>query len=493
MEAVAANIQLLENPPRLVPRAFNVVKNGFPPLIDINLIAFLVGTDTEAADVLENWGSDLPERFRSIKLTRKQRVHLQRRRLLLRNRRIVSGYELLDNELRRKLGGDGAPDGVPPTWLTVGKWTARTIGDLLDGHIPVPQNQRTARLLVRRLLRVIAQWRTISMGRALVLGNREIFAQVGSALAVFVNMDFDTKKLDFAGFVGQYGRRLIGLNDPDVPDELPISITAATRDPLSDSILRALHAYYRAIDASPELERGKWVQAGNLHLAAYEQRVAQTFVDLGLAARTGLSLKLLLAGPPPERAPESAALGPRPRDMLLEPGFVVRAVDLAAAAFATRYIVALAVGRPAGPQRAPLVFAPADSLDLRGTEIRDYARTVVYKKYEEDEKREKDAAGHALRRIWISLDRADGVSNRCRVRDWRTYAARINYIANLFLVSAFEQRFAEPVFDEVELRSFLSGRLTDEEEIELTNEQAVEVARLRAQPHTSRGFSAPAE
>ena len=487
MEAIATNIALLENPRRLVPRAYDVVEDRpFPPEPTIRVMSFLVGTDKEAADVLEDWEPDLPERFRSIRLTRAQRAQLQRRRLLLRNRRIVSGYEILDRRLRTKLAGGGPEADVPPTWLTVGKWTARTIGDLIEGDIAVPPRRRTARLVVRWLLRRIARGRAIPMGRVLVLGNREIFAQVASVLTTFLATEFLTPELNFTKFVEKYGDKLIGLNDPDRPDELLISITAATRDPLSDSLLRTLHSYYRAIDAADAIGRSKWVQAGNLHLAAYEQRVAQTFVDLGLTVRPDRALERLLAGLKPPGRPDLLRLGQRPLDMLEEGGVFTRAVELVVAAFATRYILAIGVGRPAGHREPPLVFAPAEPLDLLAPATAAYARAIAADK-------DTDAA-QALRRIWVALDRADGVSDRCRVRDWRTYSARVSYIANLFAVSATTAEFTEAVFDDGELRSYLEGRLPPGDEVMLTDDQYRAVQDLLSTPHEEpHGLLAAAE
>jgi hypothetical protein len=487
MEAVATNIALLENPQRLAPRAYDVIDGGrFPPEPTTTLMSFLVGTDREAADVLEDWEPDLPQRFRSIRLTRAQRAHLQRRRLLLRNRRIVSGYEILDRRLRTKLAGTGPETDVPPTWLTVGKWTARTIGDLIEGDIPVPAKQRTARLLVRWLLRRVAQRRTIPMGRVLVLGNREIFAQVASVLTTFLATEFPHAGLNFTEFVEEYGDKLIGLNDPDLPDELLISITAATRDPLSDSMLRTMHAYYRAIGAPDAVGRGKWVQAGNLHLAAYEQRIAQTFVDLGLTMRPGRALGKLLVGLSPPQRSDMLKLGQRPLDMLEEGGLLTRLVELVAAAFATRYILAIGVGRPAGHREPPLVFAPTEPLDLLAPTMTAYARAIAV---------DKDAeAAQSLRRIWVALDRADGVPERCRVRDWRTYSARVSYIANLFAVSATTAEFADAVFDEEDLRSYLEGRLPRGNEVMLTDDQYRAVQDLLSTPHEEpHGLLAAAE
>jgi hypothetical protein len=60
-----------------------------------------------------------------------------------------------------------------------------------------------------------------------------------------------------------------------------------------------MYAYYRAV-GEPDLgKRDIWILIGNLHLAAYEQHVAQTFVDLGLSVRPGKELRQLLSLDPP--------------------------------------------------------------------------------------------------------------------------------------------------------------------------------------------------
>lgn len=254
MESSGANIILIDEG-WLVPRALDVTTpHGGLPEITMKTVSILVGTDREAVDVLQDWESNVPDHYKPIGLTLKERNKLQRSRLFLRNRRIVSGYELLDRQLRAKLGGGNA-DAVPPTWLTIGKWTAKTIGDLLYGDIPIPQQRWSLRKPLRFLLRLHSQLRTLAMGRILILGNREIFAQVASALVTFTDTNFCEKGLNFLDFAGKYGKTLLGQNQPNIADELPFPISAATRDPLSDSMLRALHSYYRAIDASPEQER----------------------------------------------------------------------------------------------------------------------------------------------------------------------------------------------------------------------------------------------
>jgi hypothetical protein len=431
-------------------------------VIDQEAVSILVGTDREAADVLQDWDNDLPQGLLSIELNVRQREILQRRRLFLRNRRIVSGYELLDRQLRSKLQGEkpGAP--MPPTWLTVAKWSANAIGLLLTGEIPVPRRRRAVRRLVRSLLGALGSRRTIPMGRVFLLGNREIFAQVASALAIFCTIHFDELGLNYSAFVGKYGDQLLGLHGANIADELIFPISATTRDPLSDSMLRALHSYYRAIDSTSDVERAKWVLTGSLHLAAYEQRVAQIFLDVGLGADPGRRLRKLLGGLPPLNSPDRE-LHNRPLDMLGEDDFLRRATDLATAAFSTCYVLTLPVG--SGPEQQR-VFAPADSLELVTSKLVDFAKEVTKEKPSE--------AAQALQRIWFALDRADGRSDRCRVQDWRDYSARMSYVANLFVVAANppeRDRFTTPVFTDEDMTEFLSGRLIRDPGIVLNDRQ----------------------
>jgi hypothetical protein len=487
MESSGANIILIDEG-WLVPRALDVTTpHGGLPEITMETVSILVGTDREAVDVLQDWESNVPDHYKPIGLTLKERNKLQRSRLFLRNRRIVGGYELLDRQLRVKLGGGNA-DAVPPTWLTIGKWTAKTIGDLLYGDIPIPQQRWSLRKPLRFLLRLHSQLRTLAMGRILILGNREIFAQVASALITFTNKDFDEKGLNFLDFAGKYGKTLLGQNHPDIAYELPFPISAATRDPLSDSMLRALHSYYRAIDASPEQERTTWVLTGNLHLAAYEQHVAQTFLDLGLKLRTRKALSNLLDGFKLQNVPPAESARNRPLDMVTEARFAVRLIDLAAAAFVTRYILSIRIGPADEYDMEPdQVFAPANPLHQCNE-----ADETITKLIDRNEVGE-NPAGESLRRIWFALDRAAARPDRCRVRDWRNYASRISYIANLFTFSINNNSmFNQPALSIDELHDFLAGRLPKKDGIPLNPAQCEVVRSLKDAKKSPPGFDAAA-
>jgi hypothetical protein len=153
--------------------------------------------------------------------------------------------------------------------------------------------------------------------------------------------------------------------------------------------------------------------------------------------------------------------------MLMEDMFGIRVMDLAAAALASNYILTLQVGATHEHDvESGQVFAPTDPLD----QVEDAVKTLMTLVDESESESEK--AGECLRHIWVALDRADGHPDRCRVRDWRNYNARISYIANLFAVSVRDPTlFNQPVLSEHELRKVLAGRLIKEDGIKLTPRQ----------------------
>jgi hypothetical protein len=187
-----------------------------------------------------------------------------------------------------------------------------------------------------------------------------------------------------------------------------------------------------------------------------------------------------------------------------ESGLLGRLVDLVAAAFATRFVLAL----PVGAKNAK-VFAPAQPLtsslprlledvgvssaiparrqlraDLRAAESPPAPETAEpgVSAQVEPEKPGEDV-GESLERLWLAIDRAEGVPDRTVVHDWRNYQARLSYIANLFVVSEGEAEFRQPVFPPEEEREYLEGLISSG--IELTSSQA-EVARRILQERQSQ-------
>jgi hypothetical protein len=61
------------------------------------------------------------------------------------------------------------------------------------------------------------------------------------------------------------------------------------------------------------------------------------------------------------------------------------------------------------------------------------------------------------------------------VRDWRHFPYRVNYIANLFVISrskAYRAIFQRPVLDVADMRQFLSGELPARLGVKLSPAQA---------------------
>ena len=413
------------------------------------MVADIFDRQNAETDLRRDWSSRPPRWYRNIGLSGHELRKLQDLSLFLRNRRIVSGYELLDRALRARLSPDST-DAVPPTWLTVGKWTAKVIGDLIGDRIALPDRERTIRMVVRYLLVHLFGSRTIPMSRILVMGNRVIFSQVGSLIAELLNIDFEgDHNLRYPQFVFQYGDQLQGAADETAGHMI--------RNPLSDSMLRAAHAYYRAM--GPSSDQDTWILVGNLYLAAYEQHIAQLFVDKSLSYHPRHVVKQMFKHPGSHASWHKETTGSGLLDMGLEGLLPGRLLNILAASFATRFILSFRVGnsssKPSRRNEERMTLAPAYPLDQAQL-------CIGVDKYVHSLPDPHSYAAERLKAVWSALDYADGDADRTPVRDWRNFTYRVNYIANLFVISQLEPNrriFLEPVLEEAEMKEFLSGEL----------------------------------
>jgi hypothetical protein len=445
MNETVATIKLQLRKHRLSPKACQANSSN----VNSRLINDILDHSNEITDLRRDWSSLGPERFGGVVLSSHDRRKLQNLSLLLRNRRIVCGYELLDNALRKKLSPDN-PNAIPPTWLTVGKWTARAIGDLLDDKIPLTHKERQIRMAVRYLLVHLARARVMPMCRILVMGNRVIFAQVGGLIAELLTIDFEQNyNRSYPQFLLCYENRLHNaIQDAAGP---------AIRDPLSDSMLRAAYAYYRAMDAADD--PNTWILVGNLQLAAYEQHIAQFFIERSMSFRPGSAVKALFKDPrsnPDLHIPHADS---PPMDMGLEGWTVARMVNVLAATFATRFILSFPVG--ISGSTSPLfekdgkILAPAYPFDKAQLSVA--LNSYVYKLANPGSQ-----AAESLKEVWSALDYAYGAAHRTSVRDWRNYPYRVSYIANLFIIcqsEGYRDIFQKPVLCKRDMERFLSGNL----------------------------------
>jgi hypothetical protein len=423
------------------------------------LVNDIMDNSSAMTDLRTDWSSLTPESFGGVKLSSHDRRKLQNLSLLLRNRRIVCGYQLLDNALRERLS-PGNPGAVPPTWLTVGKWTARAIGDLLDDKIALTRRERQYRMAVRYLLTSLFRARVMPMGRILVTGNRVIFAQVGGLIAELLSIDFQQDyHRCYPQFLLEYEDRL----------RRAVQATAGRviRDPLSDSMLRAAYAYYRAMDAADDPDT--WILVANLHLAAYEQHIAELFVHKSMSFRPRSAVKALFKNPRSDPRLHLADPDSLPMDMGLEGLTIMRIFNVLAAAFATRFILSFPVGLSGQtqPRKDGEVLAPAYPFDKAGF-------SAAVEKYVYELTSSGSPAAKSLEEVWTALDYAYGAAHRTRVRDWRNYPYRVSYIANLFVIcqsESYREVFQRPVLDKTEMKEFLSGNLPPKLGVKLNRKQ----------------------
>jgi hypothetical protein len=431
-----------------------------PPLgwtsVGRTFIDTIYDADHEAADLRRDWEISPPAGYRMLGLSRRKLKKLQTLSMLLRNRRIVCGYQLLDDRLRRRFAQNDLR-AVPPTWLTVGKWVAKGIGDLLDDTIPIPHSEERLRRLVRFLLVNLFRSRRMPMGRILVMGNRVIFAQIGRLISELLDLPFgEDYSLDYPEFVLKYGGRLQRSYEE--------AVRPSARDPLSDSMLRAAHAYYRAMDRSCGQERDSWILVGNLHLGAYEQHIAELFLEKSLSFSPASALRQLFKNPRSSTLFQEEVASIWTLDMGLEGGILTRILNAVAAAFATRYILSFRIGvsgKRARRSVASEVLAPP--YEFSKIDLHYAVDKSVYSLLDSPLE-----SAQSLLSVWSALDYAHGKEDRTLVHDWRQFPYRISYIANLFVISQFEpyrSRFLEPVLSQADVQVILQGHLPGKSKI----------------------------
>jgi hypothetical protein len=457
MTELITSVRPLLRKGHLSPRACQVDVSS----VNAKMVSDIFDENHAITDLRRDWSSSPPRWYKHIDLSPHQLRRLQDFSLLLRNRRIVCGYELLDGELRAKISPN-SPEAVAPTWLTVGKWTAKVIGDLIDDKIFVTHQERPIRMLVRYVLVHLFRARIMPMCRILVMGNRVIFAQVGSLIAEWLDLDFGGDyRQPYPIFVALYGAKLRSAADKTVGHMI--------RDPLSDSMLQAAYAYYRAIGSSDD--RDTWILIGNLYLAAYEQHIAQLFIEKSLSFRPRHAVKQLFRHPRSNASWHEAAADSWPLDMGLEGRLPTRMLNVLAASFATRFILSFPVGisgsEPPRREKEGTILAPAYPFDRvqLSMDVDRYVHSLPDPGSE---------AAENLKAVWSALDYAYGDANRTPVRDWRHFSYRVSYIANLFVLSqskVYRRIFLKQVLEEADMKEFLDGQLPCRLGVRLNREQ----------------------
>lgn len=242
-------------------------------------------------DLLE-WDPDVASRECTV--ARVQSIAFSPMDRRLRNELITRSYYDLATEMATLVGTDA-------TWTTFGHWASHTIGSFLT--LPVPF-----------LGRIIA--------RSFGYGNREVFADIGAAQALFLETVGKAAKDDS-----------INLDDPVDPDRtvrvqdafveftaclrkvlvVPPGTEAAAGTPFWETVeiadkhpegqprnhllILGFQAYAKAIVADDDDERSKYLLMGNSLLALHEQRILALAISMGFRSwLRNLTRPWLMAG-----------------------------------------------------------------------------------------------------------------------------------------------------------------------------------------------------
>jgi len=206
---------------------------------------------------------DLRDRTNSVR--RMRAISFTPMSAKLRNALIIQAYGDIAEEMAELFGTDDA------TWVNLGVWASNEVGGYLDLPIPV-------------LGGLIA--------RHFGDGNRDIFADIGRAHAVFLRTVGDAHRDggDMERAWRRCQRRLAfqPIEPPGRPrgegDRIWDSLSGEAdphRRNHNRALVRGFEAYYRALDEPDPVERSRWILLGSVMLALHEQRHLSLPISLG--------------------------------------------------------------------------------------------------------------------------------------------------------------------------------------------------------------------
>jgi hypothetical protein len=219
--------------------------------------------------------------------------------LVRRNRRITVAYADLSRGLA-KIIADG-DEVLDANWCTFATWSSKTIGTFIE-QIPergVPRppiaGGLRARFSAQELTRRAMVRTNGSSFRTLAAGNRVVFLEIGLSIATFIEQfrvriadeDEDAREARWASFWTTVAAQLEAFASLNL-SWLP------TVPPQPDDLRHGLREYFEALHTDDPDERSEHVLAGNLRLAAYEQRRVDGYVWAALALFTQRAIRRLL-------------------------------------------------------------------------------------------------------------------------------------------------------------------------------------------------------
>jgi len=355
--------------------------------------------------------------------------------MVRRNRRITLCYWDLSGRLAHVVAG---PDGIlDANWCTFATWSSRTIGTYLEkierstrpgpraasdiaglpGPVPGATSATDGSLPERLALRAMRRGNSSGL-RILAAANRAVFLDVGQSTAAFVER-FPTRS-SAAGDDGEAAWHAFWWTVEAQLEESSLLDPSwvLTPSPPPDDLRLAFRQYFAALRADDQHLRSQHVLAGNLLLAAYEQRRLDGYVGAALALSSARAMRRLIhdrtgaVGPPAGWANRLYARLMTRRMVLQLPG------------------AELEVNQP--------ITAPADPEDRWDDLATDAEVTLP-----------------VLQALITRYELAAGVRRQRGARDWTSFDQRMRTIGTLFRARQRQADLFGAPFDEVEAEQLL--------------------------------------
>jgi hypothetical protein len=375
--------------------------------------------------------------------------------LRLRNMRITLAYESLGRQLADLLAtGDGPR---VANWCTFASWSSRTIGATINPYEIPPGLRDTPKAMQRKLVTVAQRMTRRNHGavfRSLAVGNRFIFLEIGTAVALFLQafsdlpVDRPGQELAWKTYNDTLTTKLDGIRRLD-----PSWTPTAQADP--EQLRRGLRLYFDALVAGlvekptssrDRLDglvsrqrnvRSELILAANIQIGAYEQVRADGYVAASLSLRGTRALRrLIVCGTGAE---------PKTRHRVFARCFARIVTRFGLAVILPNEIVKIG-----DRLQAPLRRDGSRSATVFGGDVGSI------------ESPELQAL--MMRFDFDDFDSDQRLVMRRRVKNWLDFSERMHYIANLFRAYHEDQSLLSTrIFTYVEHELLCAGKLPDEE------------------------------
>ncbi|MEM7339267.1 MAG: oxygenase MpaB family protein [Actinomycetota bacterium] len=324
----------------------------------------------------------------------------------LRNELITRAYGDISDAMANVLGQRNA------TWATFGQWASNRIGHFIN--LPFGLGP-------------------LLIGRAFADGNRDVYADIGRALTIFLDtvgvadkagLDLETAWLQCEGRLKERGP--MPPSDPGVAYD-PFSVIDDPRRTTSDEefnklIVEGMHCYRLSLDADDDEARDAYILIGNCLLAIHEQRVLSKAITIGFRNWLRTALHPSRIRQPPW---EWRTASPGRRRLAIENAWIRLSTYFFIGMKMPRKSISAGRQRPQGDDPIHVDWKPSD--DWPNQDPSTGQTSGANSSNPEHPELDISDPHQALKRLFAHYD-ANGERARC----WNDLKDRVGYILSLF-------------------------------------------------------------